>query len=109
VEKRYGDVVDELRVGALSITVKHSCIRRDVYDMTLGRAFPAGLRAALEPLGATRGGDALYVIDVEGVHQITVAAAAGRMVVMPKLATERADQRAAAIALAEQVSAIVER
>ncbi len=108
MERRYGDVVDELSVGRLAITVKHSCIRRDVYDMTLGRPLPPALREELGALGAMRGGEALYVIEVEGVHQITVAANAGRIVVMPKLATERPDQRAAALALAERVMAVVE-
>lgn len=103
----YGDVVDALSVGPLAITIKHSCVRRDLYDMTLGRAFPPALRAELAPLGATRGSDALYVIEVEGVHQITVASAAGRIVVMPKLATERSQQREAALALAEKVAAFL--
>ncbi len=107
--KRYGDVVDELAVGPLSITVKHSCIRRDLYDMRLGRGFPEGLRQELNGLGASRGSDALFVIEVEGVHQITVAAATGRVVVMPKLRTERPAQREAALALAERLAAFVAR
>lgn len=107
-EARYGDVVDELRVGALHIEIKHSCVRRDLYDMSLGRPFPPGLRALLAPLGVTRGTDVLFTIDVAGVHRLTVAAAAGRIVAMPKLATERPAQRQAALALAERVVTFVE-
>ena len=101
-------MVDELQVGPLSVTVKHSCIRRDLFDIRLGRAFPRGIRELLAPRGVVRGGDALFTVDVSGVHQITVAVGTGRMVVMPKLATERADQRRAALGLARQVAALIE-
>ena len=103
---RSGDLLEELSVGPLLVRVKYNCLRRDLYDVTLGEPFPPGLHAALggDPGGAPR---ALHVIDVPGVHRLTLAPAAGRIVVMPKLKTERADQRAAVIALCERIAALL--
>jgi hypothetical protein len=101
---RYGDLIEELSVGPLLVRVKYNCLQRDLYDVTLGEPFPPGLPAAL---GADAGGAPLHVIDVPGVHRLTLAPAAGRVVVMPKLKTERADQRAAVIALCERIAALL--
>jgi hypothetical protein len=103
---RYGDALEELRVGPLLVRVKYNCLRRDLYDVTLDGPFPPGLSAVLGggPAGEAR---ALHVIDVPGVHRLTLAPAAGRIVVMPKLNTERADQRAAVLALCERITALL--
>jgi hypothetical protein len=105
---RYGEPLEELQVGPLRVEIKHNCIRRDLYEISLAGAFPPSTRALLAPLGAVRGGDTLFVVDVAGVHRITVAPRAGRVVVMPKLATERPAQRSAALALAARLAALLE-
>lgn len=107
-ERRYGDRVDAFHVGPLRVEVKYSCIRRDMYDITLGAPFPAGIRALFERHASVRGNDVVFVLDVEGVHRITVSVPTGRIAVMPKLATERAAQREAALALAHEVAALIE-
>lgn len=101
---RYGDLIEELRVGPLLVRVKYCCLQRDLYDVTLGEPFPPSLPAALGAGSAPR---ALHVIDVPGVHRLTLAPDAGRVVVMPKLKRERADQRAAVIALCERIAALL--
>jgi hypothetical protein len=102
--RKYGELVEELELGALTVVVRHSCIRRDLYELSSKAPYGLALKERLAQRGAMRGSDALYVVEIEGVHQITVASAAGRIVVMPRIETERADQRAAVLELAELIA-----
>lgn len=103
--RKYGDLVDQLEVGPLTIVVRHSCVRRDLYEILSKQPVSPALKERLLGRGTVRGSDALYVVEVPGVHQITVATAAGRIVVMPRIETERPAQRAAVLALAELIIA----
>lgn len=76
-----------------------------MYELSAPSPLPGSLRASLGSLGSLRGGDALYVVDVPGTHQITVSPATGRIVIMPRLMTERSAQRASAISVAELIAA----
>ncbi len=101
-----GDTVDEFRIGAVEVTVRHSCIRRDLYELRRGEALPATVVARLRERGEVRvDSPALLIVEVSGVHRLTVAPATGRVVIMPKLATERPEQREAALAVAELLAA----
>lgn len=95
---------ETLHVGALEVRVTRSCARRDLYDMRAGRALPRELRAELSARGTASGGDALWIVDVPGVHRITAAAATGRIVVLPRMEPERPAQRAAALELARWIT-----
>ena len=98
----HGDTVDEFRVGTVEVTVRHSCIRRDMYELRRGESLPSGVVDRLRARGQVKADSpALLIVEVPGVHRLTVAPNVGRVVVMPKLATERPDQREAAVAVAE--------
>ncbi|AKF10803.1 hypothetical protein [Sandaracinus amylolyticus] len=99
-----GELLDRFTVGALDVRVTRSCARRDLYDVRAPGALPLALRSAMvaRAEGATlAGNDLLWVIDVPHVHRITVSAASGRIAVLPRMETERPDQRAAVMALCE--------
>lgn len=76
-----------------------------MYELSAPPPLPSSLRASLGSLGSLRGTDVLYVVDVPGTHQITVSPATGRIVIMPRLTTERGAQRASALSVAELVAA----
>jgi hypothetical protein len=107
VTKCFGDLIDSYAVGAVRVVVRYGCAQRDQYELRVEGALPAALKESLARSGQLRGSDILYVIEVEGVHQITVAPAQGRIVVMPRLARDRASQRRAADDLATLVDRIV--
>ena len=104
-----GNPVDAFSVGSLSVTVRYGCVRRDQYELIAPGPFPATLQALLSsrPGAELRGTDALFIIDMPGVHQITVATARGRMVVMPRLSITRPEQRAAVLALCELMRTLI--
>ena len=106
-EPATGALIDELVVGRIRVAVRYGCARRDQYELDVGRALPFGLRAQLAALpGATdKGTELLYVVELAGIHQITVASSRGRIVVMPRLSTERPAQRKAVIALCHLIDA----
>lgn len=87
-----------LSIDGLEVRVTRSCARRDLYELRLGRRLPLSLRTKMTELGVATGNDVLWIVDVAGAHRITVAAATGRIVVLPRMEPERSSQRAAAIA-----------
>lgn len=105
--KCFGDLIESYDVGAVRVTVRYGCAQRDQYELRVSGALPARLKETLSAGGQVRGSDLLYVVDVEGVHQITVAPVQGRMVVMPRLARDRASQRRAADDLASLVDRLL--
>lgn len=104
----FGDLVDEYVIGAVRVYVRYGCVRRDQYELR-SAPLPPQLRDELAQNGTVRGSEVLYVVDVEGVHQITVAPARGRVLVMPRLSRERAEQRRAADGVAAIVDASLRR
>ena len=96
-----------MRVGRVSIVVRYNCIRRDLYELETGEPFPDAVRGYFDSLAPLRGGRTLFVLDVAGLHRLTVAMPTGRIVLMPKLATERAGQRRAALALAADLDRLL--
>jgi hypothetical protein len=107
VTKCFGDLIESYEIGAVRVVVRYGCAQRDQYELRVQGALPARLKETLAGSGHLRGSDLLYVIEIEGVHQITVAPAQGRIVVMPRLACDRASQRRAADDLATLVDRIV--
>jgi len=99
-----GAILETLQVGALEVRVTRSCARRDLYDLRAGRPLPSALREELSARGAASGSALLWIVDVPGVHRITVAPATGRVVVLPRMEPERPAQRAAALELAQWIS-----
>lgn len=100
----FGDLVDEYSVGAVRVYVRYGCVRRDQYELR-AVPLPPKLRDDLARAGAVRGSEVLYVVDVEGVHQITVAPAQGRILIMPRLSRSREEQRRAADEVAAMIDA----
>lgn len=100
----FGDLVDEYEIGAVRVYVRYGCVRRDQYELRAA-PLPPQLRDELARTGTVRGSEVLYVVDVEGVHQITVAPAQGRVLVMPRLSRGREEQRRAADGVAALVDA----
>jgi hypothetical protein len=103
----FGQVLETFAVGAITITRRYSCIRRDQYELRAAGPFPPALRDALVPRGAITGGPALYVLDVPGAYQLTVAPAAARALLMPRLSTDAALQRASALDVAGLLDALI--
>jgi hypothetical protein len=100
-----GEQIEEFSVGCLRVVVRYGCVRRDQYEILAPRPFPDSLRLRLGELGTLRGTPVLYTVDVAGTHQLTVAAARGRIVIMPRLSTERPAQRTSALAVARLADA----
>jgi hypothetical protein len=100
----FGEQIDEFTVGTVRVLVRYGCTRRDQYELRNEQPFPDALRERLAVRGVVRGTSALFTVDVAGVHQLTVAPASGRLVIMPRLSTGRAAQRAAAVEVAELVA-----
>lgn len=97
----HGDLVATLREGAVEIRVRHSCIRRDLYELSTTAPLPEPVIEALRKRGTVKADSAaLVIVEVAGVHQLTIAPGQGRVVIMPKLATTRAQQRQAALLVA---------
>jgi hypothetical protein len=102
--QQFGDTIDAFDVGPVRVTVRYSCVRRDQYELVVKGELPAELMERLAKAGSVRGSPVLYVIDIPGAYQLTVAPAAGRIVLMPRLTTERAAQRAHALDVANAVA-----
>jgi hypothetical protein len=102
----FGDPVDSFEVGAVRVTVRYGCVRRDQYELACPAPLPDALRERLGAHGAVRGSAMLYVVDVPETQQITVAARQGRVVIMPRLTLERPAQRAAAMEVARLVASM---
>ncbi|MFT3765199.1 MAG: hypothetical protein QM820_06740 [Minicystis sp.] len=96
----YGEVLEQISVGVVSVTRRYGCIRRDQYELTAPRPFPAALRERLAARGTIKGSPALYVLDIPEAFQLTVAPAAARAVLMPRLSTDPPFQRTAALEVA---------
>jgi len=93
--------IAEFQVGPIQVVVRYGCVRRDQYELLTQSAFPRTLKPKLAELGQVRGTDVLYTVDVPATHQITVAPERGRMVIMPRLSVERAEQRRSVLAIAD--------
>ena len=93
--------IAEFQVGPIQVVVRYGCVRRDQYELLTQSAFPRTLKPKLATLGQVRGTDVLYTVDVPATHQITVAPERGRMVIMPRLSVERAEQRRSVLAIAD--------
>ena len=93
--------IAEFQVGPIQVVVRYGCVRRDQYELLTQSAFPRTLKPKLAELGQVRGTDVLYTVDVPATHQITVAPERGRMVIMPRLSVERAEQRRSVLAFAD--------
>ena len=93
--------IEEFQVGPIQVVVRYGCVRRDQYELLTQSAFPRTLKPKLAELGQVRGTDVLYTVDVPATHQITVAPERGRMVIMPRLSVERAEQRRSVLAIAD--------
>ncbi|MCC6554470.1 MAG: hypothetical protein IT372_15940, partial [Polyangiaceae bacterium] len=87
----------------------YSCSRRDQYELTAPGPFPPALRERLAGRGAITGGAALWMLDVPGAYQLTVAPLAGRALLVPRLSTEPPAQRSAAIEIAAAIDAALGR
>lgn len=96
----FGDRIDELWVGHVRVIVRYGCARRDQYELRCERPFPLLAVSKLQQLGVLRGSSVLFTVDVEQMHQLTVAPQAGRVVIMPRLSVERVDQRRNALVVA---------
>ena len=104
----HGERVDGWTIGPIRVDVRHSCIARDLYEITVDGPLPASLHEALGREGAVRGAAAvLYVVEIAGRHQITVAPARGRLVVMPRLQIDRPTQRADVVALVSRLASLL--
>jgi len=99
-------VLETVAIGAIVMTRRYGCIRRDQYELRAAGPFPPTLREALAARGAITGGPALYVLDVPGAYQLTVAPRAGRALLMPRLSTEPPFQRASALDVAALLDAL---
>ena len=93
--------IAEFQVGPIQVVVRYGCVRRDQYELLTQSAFPRTLKPKLAELGQVRGTDVLYTVDVPATHQITFAPERGRMVIMPRLSVERAEQRRSVLAIAD--------
>lgn len=103
----FGDVLEVIQVGAVTVTRRYGCTRRDQYELRAQSPFPPELREQLDVRKASRGGPDLYVIDEPGAFQLTVAPKSARALMMPRLATQLEAQRGTALSLAGIVDALL--
>lgn len=104
----FGDVLEVLTVGRVTITRRYSCIRRDQFEITARGPFPGRFRDVLAQRGTLRGSAQLYVLDVPEAFQLTVAPGAGRALLVPRLSTELPWQRRAALEIAEGLEGLLD-
>ncbi|MRG98017.1 hypothetical protein [Polyangium spumosum] len=97
----YGEILDVIDVGRVRITRRYGCIRRDQFEIATKEPFPPAFRDWLVSRGEVRERPALYVLEVPGAFQLTVAPRAGRAILMPRLATDLTWQAQAAREIAE--------
>lgn len=97
----HGELIGELAIGPVRVIVRYSCARRDLYELSAPAPLPGALRDRMAALGALKGTEALYVVDMPGSQQITVSPRSGRVVIMPRLLRTRDEQREAALQIAE--------
>lgn len=98
--------LETLREGSLEVRVWPGCTRREHYELLRGAPLEALARDTLWALGSARGTAALFVVDVEGRYQLTVAPALGRVVLVPRMSRTRAQQREDALSLARELDAL---
>lgn len=103
----HGEVLERFHVGAVAVTRRYGCIRRDQYELTAPEPFPEGLRERLAARGTIQGSAVLYVLDIPEAYQLTVAPRAARAVLMPRLSTEPPFQRTAAVEIATLLDEIL--
>jgi hypothetical protein len=84
----YGDMIAAFHVGSIKVIQRYACIRRDQFEFTASEPFPATFRDYLLTRGSIRGSSILYILDIPGQFQLTVAPNAGRAVFVPRLSTE---------------------
>ncbi|HRI68041.1 MAG TPA: hypothetical protein PK156_27580 [Polyangium sp.] len=84
----YGHTIAAFHIGSIKVVQRYACIRRDQFEFTTLSPFPAAFRDYLVTRGPVRGSSVLYILDIPGEFQLTVAANAGRAVFVPRLATE---------------------
>jgi hypothetical protein len=104
----YGQVLDVVDVGRVRVTRRYGCVRRDQYELVTKEPFPPAFRDWLASRGEVRERPALYVLEIPGAYQLTVAPRAGRAILMPRLATDLTWQRAAAREIAEALDGMLE-
>ena len=100
-----GAIKDEFDVEHVHVIVRHGCTRRDQYELRVAAPIGADVRAEICARGEARDLGPLLVVEVSGVHQITVAAEQGRVVVMPRMTRDRAFQRDDMMAIARILAA----
>ncbi|MDI1482435.1 hypothetical protein [Polyangium sp. y55x31] len=105
----YGQVLDVVDVGRVRITRRYGCIRRDQFEIVTKEPFPPAFRDWLTSRGELRERPALYVIEVPGAFQLTVAPRAGRAILMPRLATDLTWQAKAAREIAETLDSMLDQ
>ena len=105
----YGQVLDVAFVGRVQITRRYGCIRRDQFEIVTKEPIPPAFRDWLASRGEVRERPALYVLDVPGAFQLTVAPRAGRAILMPRLATDLTWQAKAAREIAEALDGMLAR
>ncbi|NUQ73575.1 MAG: hypothetical protein HUU21_08475 [Polyangiaceae bacterium] len=103
----HGELVGEVIVGPVKVAVRHSCARRDLYELSAPAPLPGALRDQMAALGDLKGTEALYVVDMPGSQQITVSPRSGRVVIMPRLLRTRPEQRVAALRIAELIAELL--
>jgi hypothetical protein len=103
----FGETLDVVDVGRVQVTRRYGCTRRDQFELRTPGPFPEGLRDWLAGRGALRETPALYVLDVPGGYQLTVAPRAGRALFVPRMSTELEWQRSTALEIARAVDGML--
>lgn len=90
----FGAVLGVREVGPVRVTRRYGCSKRDHFEYTLanGGSFPGVFSERVRALGPCSGGAALFVLDLAGRFQLTVAPAAGRAVLVPRMGSTREAQ-----------------
>lgn len=104
----FGEVLDRIELCHVAITRRYGCIRRDQYELTAHHPFPATFRDWLESRGVLRQTGALYVLDAQSRYQLTVAPAAGRALLVPRLSLDLSLQREAALEVARALDQLLD-
>lgn len=98
------DKPKELSVGAVKMTIREGCTHRDQYDLRVPGRLSLDIAEALRAMGSVSGQDALFIVEVDQKHQLTVAPKQGRVFIMPRLSVPKEKQLAHALEVAEFIS-----